>query len=95
MAAVKGAIVLAVLERLMLTRPSNWLEVRTSPANNARLHQSHRSCVCIAHLLTRFFFNRQEHLDYLSVQALMFKHASLGAVAQVRLMFHNTRRLTD
>jgi hypothetical protein len=29
------------------------------------------------------------------MQALMFKHASLGAAAQVRLMFHNTRRLTE
>jgi hypothetical protein len=35
MAAVKGAIVLAVLERLMLTRPSHWLEVRARPPTTA------------------------------------------------------------
>ena len=50
------------MERLFLTRNSNWLE---------------------------------EHIDYLSLDALMFtpQRASLGFAAQIRLFFRNTRRL--
>ena len=28
--AAKGAVVLAIMERLLITRPSHWLEVRPS-----------------------------------------------------------------
>ena len=60
--ALKGAIILAIMERLFLTRNSAWLE---------------------------------EHIDYLSLQALMFQQqrAKLGFAGQVRLFFRNTRRL--
>jgi hypothetical protein len=94
MAAVKGALVLAVMERLMLTRPSHWLEVRTSHRRPPTTHVTSIAPVARAHRVD-MLLRPQEHLDYLSMQALMFKHASLGAAAQVRLMFHNTRRLTE
>ena len=60
--ALKGAIIMAIMERLFLTRNANWLE---------------------------------EHIDYLSLNALMFEQqrAGLGFVGQVRLFFRHTRRL--
>ena len=43
--AIKGAIVLAILERLLLTRNANWLEVRAPPAaSRIELHIG-----CVAH----------------------------------------------
>ncbi len=35
----------------------------------------------------------QEHVDYLSLQALMLKEAPLGVVAQTRLLLQHTKRL--
>ena len=62
--AVKAAVILAIMERLFLTRNSSWLE---------------------------------EHVDYLSLQALMFQQqrAKLGFSGQVRLFFRHTRRLAE
>jgi hypothetical protein len=60
--AAKGAIILAILERLCLTRNSNWLE---------------------------------EHIDYLSLQSLLFKQSTLGFVGQIKVFFTFTKRISD
>ena len=36
-----------------------------------------------------------QHLDYLSLQALLFRHATMNAADQIRLLFYHTRRLSD
>ena len=59
--ALKAAIVLAIMERLFLTRNSSWLE---------------------------------EHLDYYSLQALLFKRAGLSIWQQTKLFFSHTKRLS-
>ncbi len=60
--AVKGAIILAILERLRLTRPVNWLE---------------------------------EHVDYYSVQALLFQEKEMTLFQQTRLFFSYRSRIAD
>ena len=45
--AIKGAIVLAILERLLLTRHSNWLEVRTRAAPAAHLARMQTACLLV------------------------------------------------
>ena len=60
--AVKGLLVLALLETLFLTRPVSWLE---------------------------------DHVDYLSVQALLFQRASLSPFQKTRLFFSFRTRITD
>jgi hypothetical protein len=45
--AVKGAIILAIMERLLLTRHSNWLEVRLSPFAARRWCTRQRACACV------------------------------------------------
>jgi hypothetical protein len=37
----------------------------------------------------------QDHIDYLSIQSLMFKDTSLGFVGQVKLFFEHTKRIKD
>jgi hypothetical protein len=60
--AAKGAVILAILERLLMTRPQYFLE---------------------------------DHIDYLGIQALLFKRTSMGFVAQLRVYFAHTRRIAD
>ena len=61
MEAAKGAIVLAIMERLFLTDASGWLE---------------------------------EHIDFLSLQALLFKKQSVSFAGRVRTLFTFTKRLS-
>ncbi len=102
--AAKGAIILAVLERLLMTKPSNWLEVRRA----ARLARR-RQIVRLTHAWTfacvssdacpltdaRCASSQQEHIDYLGIQALLFKHTSMGFFAQLRVFFAHTKRIAD
>jgi hypothetical protein len=59
--ALKGLVVLAILERMLLTSDISWLE---------------------------------DHLDYLCLQALLFKQ-NLSMTGQVRLLFARSKRLQD
>ena len=83
--AVKGIIILAILERLQLTRHTDWLEAR-----------AHASVLCVpsAHCvmpLTRVL--AQAHLDFLSLQANMFTARTFTFWEQIRMLVHNQRRL--
>ena len=60
--ALKGLVVLVVMERLLLTSDASWME---------------------------------DHVDYLCLQALLFKHSSLTMTQQVRLLFARSKRLQD
>jgi hypothetical protein len=60
--AAKGVVILAILERLHVTRPVSWLE---------------------------------DHVDYLSVQALLFEEKSLSLFQQTRLLFEYRKRISD
>jgi hypothetical protein len=42
--ALKGALILAVLERLYITRNSSWLEARTHRGRRCRLLMPHAAC---------------------------------------------------
>ena len=59
--AIKGAVVMVIMERLFLTRNASWLE---------------------------------DHIDYLSLQALLFKRAGLSFLQQARLLFSHSKRIT-
>jgi hypothetical protein len=37
----------------------------------------------------------QEHIDYLSLQSLLFKQTSLGFVGQLKIFFKHTKRISD
>jgi hypothetical protein len=83
--AAKAAVVLAILERLCLTRHENWLEVRWCSRPRLSPHEPR---------LTRTY-SKQEHIDYLSLQSLMLRQTALGVVGQVKLLFRHQRRLAD
>ena len=94
-----------------MTRNATWLEVRAARRAQA-LHGSARpnnggaSGHCgfsalsfrsppltprVPHLNAQ-----QAHVDYLSLQALLFKHTTLGFAGQIRLFFfRHTRRIAD
>ena len=40
-------------------------------------------------------FAEQEHIDYLSLQSLLFKQTSLGFVGQLKIFFKHTKRISD
>ena len=69
--AIKGAIVLAVLERLLLTRHANWLEVRASPAA-ARIGRAVRCFVAAPQCLPAL----PPELRHLSPCACCLRHAA-------------------
>ena len=58
--ALRAALILAILERLCLTRHASWLE---------------------------------DHLDYLSLQALLLRDTSLSVWGRTRHHFAHTKRL--
>jgi hypothetical protein len=60
--AMKGLVVLVIMERLLLTSDASWME---------------------------------DHVDYLCLQALLFKHSRLSMTQQVRLLFARSKRLQD
>ncbi len=37
----------------------------------------------------------QEHIEYVSLQALLFQQATLGLTGQVRVFYRHTRRLAS
>jgi hypothetical protein len=37
----------------------------------------------------------EEHIDFLAVQALLWKQTSLGFAGQIRVFVRNTRRLAE
>jgi hypothetical protein len=81
--ALKGLVILAVLERLQLTRPVNWLEeVRCLTA-----------ALCPPLVLTcRLCL---QHIDYYSVQALLFQEKELNLWQQTKLFFSYRSRIAD
>ena len=80
--ALKGVVVLVVLERLLLTNDTSWMEVRP------------RRCVHAGRgALTRGARMLKDQLDYLCLQSLLFKHARLSMTQQVRLLFARSKRL--
>ena len=84
--AAKGMIILVLLETLMITRDSSWLEVRLSckRAVFARVRTTHFVCDAVP---------PQDHVDYLACQALMFGRASSNLLIQAKLIFIRSRRL--
>jgi hypothetical protein len=76
MEAIKGAIILSILERLFLTRAANWLEVRRGRGVgqlHACLAQQAATDAALRWVarLPRF----QEHIDYYSLQVSCDVHA--------------------
>jgi hypothetical protein len=97
--ALKGALILAILERLCLTRNSTWLEARAIDDACAHVCPAAACCKC-SHAAHRARFlhlhsAKQEHIDYLSVQSLLFQQNTLGIAGQLKLFFTHTRRLKD
>jgi hypothetical protein len=41
------------------------------------------------------YYPRQEHIDYLSIQALLFQHKKLSLFRQTKLFFSFRKRLSD
>jgi hypothetical protein len=89
--AAKGVLLLAILETLVLSRPASWLEVRA-----LRAPSRVRSGVgCDADAACSFSV-WQEHVDYLSLQALLFeRNTGLNLYQQTRLLYAFQRRVTD
>ncbi len=86
--ACKAALVLAILERLFLTSNASWLEARARLRGAA----AHRPCAYAHHSR---FSNPQDHIDYVSLQALLIKRQGLGVVGQIRSFWSHTKRLCD
>jgi hypothetical protein len=38
---------------------------------------------------------QQEHIDYLGIQALLFRRTSMSFFAQLRVFFAHTKRIAD
>ena len=80
---VKGMFILIVMESLMLTRDSSWLEVRRGRRYAVCRRVTHVACA-----------PQQDHVDYLSCQALMFGQATSNLFTQAKLVFIRSRRLS-
>jgi hypothetical protein len=94
--ALKAAVILAVLERLCFTRNSSWLEVRRGAVCVQRSGACARGAFVRHRCMIRCFVRTtQEHIDYISLQALLFREASLTLVQQTRLFFSHTKRLSS
>ncbi len=39
--------------------------------------------------------SQQEHIDYLGIQALLFRRTSMSFFAQLRVFFAHTKRIAD
>jgi hypothetical protein len=42
-----------------------------------------------------FLFAKQDHVDYMSLQALLFQHKRLSLYRQTRLFFSFQKRMSD
>ena len=83
--AVKGVVILMILERLYLTSNASWLEARAVP----------RACpACWLTQRCSLVAPRQQHLDYLSIQSLLLKRNGLNLVDQIRTIWHHQKRLS-
>ena len=81
--AAKAAVILVILERLHLTSPVAWLEARAL-GTCRRAARPLLTCGLV-----------QEHLDYLSVQALLFESATTSLVQQTRMFVAYRSRICD
>jgi hypothetical protein len=81
--AAKAMLVLVVMETLLLTRDSSWLEVRLRL--DARGICALDSPACVS--------PQKDHVDYLYCQALMFGHTGSNLLSQAKLIFIRSRRL--
>ena len=82
--AAKGAFVLAILERLCLTRAQPWLEGTRPDKAAAALPADLARASLIA-----------DAVDYESLKALMFKRSDAGHIAQIRTMYAHTKRISQ
>ena len=77
------------MERLYATRHDSFLEeVRTCWRRadiSSRSHTHNR-------VLTRLL---PQHIDYLSLQALLYKSAAMSVAQQVRIILAHSKRLAD
>lgn len=82
--SIKGAVVLAILERLYATPTASWFEdhlgERGVHAVLACHAASDRRCACP---------------DYYCIQSQLFKHATMNVVQQTRLLWKHTKRISD
>ncbi len=90
--AAQAVALMVLLEWLCLTRNTSWLEVRRL-LRPGGLACAHRRDVT----RPRRRSPAQEHVDYLSLQALLFRDGvrAPGWTAQIRLFFRHTKRLGD
>ena len=79
----KGLVILFILERLYLTRPVSWLEEVRAARPVLRVV---RADACSP---------PPQHVDYLSLQALFFRHSGLSLLGQARLLYTYKRRISD
>lgn len=86
---LKGAFVMVLMERLFLTRNTSWLEAR-------RMRDAHDSERAHADAVRAPVLSlyAQDHIDYLSLQALLFKRSGLSFVQQARLLFAHSKRVS-
>ncbi len=82
---------MAILERLFFTRNSSWVRRCRACVFQMRVLLLADS-LCRA---ARVFLHRQleEHIDYISLQALLFKESSMSIWQQTRLFFSHTKRV--
>jgi hypothetical protein len=76
---------------------STWLEARARVRLTMRAHTyaPPPPAANAATQLTARASAWQEHIDYLSVQSLLFQQNTLGIAGQLKLFFMHTRRLKD
>ena len=99
--AMKGAIFLAILERLYFTRSNSWFEEHLGVctarigsdlprSKQAALHFcSDPRCLCRTHL------PRPACADYYCIQSQLFGHATLNFVGQARVLWKHSKRISD
>ena len=90
--AAKGVLLLAVLERLHLTRSVAFLEVRPAMWDLPPAPRLTHDAPLAGPAGVR---PGQEHIDYLSCQALLFQRPGLSFWGQVQLLFAYKMRVSD
>ncbi len=94
----KGVVFLMIMERLFLTSNFAWLEARQTRARtHTRTHARHAAAPSRCRGPDQRWCARcvsQEHVDYLSIQALLYKRATLLTLGQQTALFwRHTKRL--
>ena len=97
--AMKGAIFLAILERLYITRSNSWFEehlgVCAARISSDLLQQTGRTACSDPRLLCRTHLPRPACADYYCIQSPLFGHATLNLVGQARVLWKHSKRISD